>query len=62
MNENEDKREGAEETEADTEGHGLFLDAEVYGQRRGGRDADLERQLRDRERAKEARPNKPNQR
>lgn len=62
MSEKEDKRKDLDKDEPDTEGHGLLLDADYYIQRKSGRDADLERELRERQRAKEARPNKPERR
>ena len=42
----------------DVEGHGLLLDTDYYINRKMGRDAELERELRERRREKEARPNK----
>jgi hypothetical protein len=51
-----------EPDEEDTEGHGLLLDADFYIQRKSGRDADIEREVRERQRAKESRPNKPERR
>src|SRR5688572_5294311 len=48
----------ATEGEEDVEGHGLLLDTDFYINRKMGRDADLEREARDRRNAKEARPNK----
>jgi hypothetical protein len=42
----------------DTEGHGLLLDTDYYINRKMGRDAELEREVRERRREKEARPNK----
>lgn len=56
-NDDEQKKKGQDED--DTEGHGLLLDTDYYIQRKAGRDAELERELRERRRAKEARPNKP---
>jgi hypothetical protein len=44
--------------EQDTEGHGLLLDTDYYINRKMGRDAELEREVRERRREKEARPNK----
>ena len=44
--------------EQDVEGHGLLLDTDYYINRKMGRDAELERELRERRREKEARPNK----
>ena len=44
--------------EQDTEGHGLLLDTDYYINRKMGRDAELEREMRERRREKEARPNK----
>ncbi len=46
----------------DTEGHSLLLDADYYIQRKAGRDAEIERQARERRQIKEARPNKPDRR
>ena len=60
MNTNEDERERPQgQEEDDTEGHGLLADTDYYLQRRMGRDAELEREARQRRQAKEARPNKP---
>ena len=42
----------------DVEGHGLLLDTDYYINRKMGRDAELEREIRERRREKEARPNK----
>ncbi len=42
----------------DVEGHGLLLDTDYYINRKMGRDAELEREMRERRREKEARPNK----
>ena len=60
MSTNDEKREAPDEPrdEQDTEGHGLLLDTDYYINRKIGRDAEMERELRDRRRAKEARPNK----
>ncbi len=58
----EDERRQVQDELPDVEGHGLFVDADAYVQGRGDRDAKLERELRERQRAKEARPNRPNQR
>jgi hypothetical protein len=44
--------------EQDVEGHGLLLDTDYYINRKMGRDAELEREMRERRREKEARPNK----
>ncbi len=60
MSTNEDERESKKgQDEDDTEGHGLLLDTDYYVNRKLGRDAELERQVRERRQAKEARPNKP---
>ena len=59
MNTNDDEQKKKGQDEDDTEGHGLLLDTDYYIQRKAGRDAELERELRERRRAKEARPNKP---
>jgi hypothetical protein len=48
--------------EADVEGHSLLLDSDYYIQRKVGRDAELEREARERRQAKEARTNKPERR
>lgn len=58
MSTNEDTREKKGQEEEDVEGHGLLLDTDYYINRKMGRDAELEREARDRRRAKEARPNK----
>jgi hypothetical protein len=50
------KPEGSED---DVEGHSLLLDTDYYIQRKSGRDAELERQAREKRQAKEARSNKP---
>jgi hypothetical protein len=55
---NEDKRDKQGQDEDDTEGHGLILDTDYYINRKMGRDAELEREARQRRQAKEARPNK----
>jgi hypothetical protein len=55
---NEDKRQKNGKDEEDVEGHGLLLDTDYYINRKIGRDAELERELRERRREKEARPNK----
>lgn len=57
MSTNEDKRDDKDQDE-DVEGHGLILDTDYYINRKMGRDADLEREARQRRDAKEARPNK----
>jgi hypothetical protein len=44
--------------EQDTQGHGLLLDTDYYINRKMGRDAEVEREMRERRREKEARPNK----
>ncbi len=60
MSTNEDERDSKKGPEEDdTEGHGLLLDTDYYINRKLGRDAELEREARDRRRVKEARPNKP---
>jgi hypothetical protein len=56
---NEDERDKKREEDTDVEGHGLLLDTDYYINRKMGRDAELERELRERRRVKEARPNKP---
>lgn len=53
------KKAGAED---DTEGHSLLLDTDYYLQRKSGRDAEMERELRERRQVKEARTNKPDRR
>jgi hypothetical protein len=57
-----DDRDLKQEPEDDTEGHSLLLDTDYYIQRKAGRDADLEREARERRKEKEARTNKPDQR
>lgn len=42
----------------DTEGHGLLVDP-TYSQRKLGRVAEIERELRERRQTKETRPNRP---
>lgn len=60
MSTNDDERDSKKgQDEDDTEGHGLLLDTDYYINRKLGRDAELERQARERRRVKEARPNKP---
>jgi hypothetical protein len=60
MTTNDDERDAKPETnDEDTEGHGLLVDTDYYLTRKI-RDADFEREMRDRQRLKEARPNKPN--
>ncbi len=49
----------ATEGDEDVEGHGLLLDTDFYINRKMGREADIEREARERRQAKEARPNKP---
>lgn len=49
-------------SEDDVEGHSLLLDADYYIQRKAGRDAEMEREARERRQAKEARTNKPERR
>jgi len=46
----------------DVEGHSLLLDTDYYIQRKAGRDAEVEREMRERRQAKEARTNKPERR
>ena len=58
----EDDRDLKQEPEDDTEGHSLLLDTDYYIQRKAGRDAELEREARERRKEKEARSNKPDQR
>ncbi len=48
----------AADGDEDVEGHGLLLDTDFYINRKMGREADLEREARERRQAKEARPNK----
>lgn len=48
--------------EDDTEGHSLLLDTDFYIQRKVGRDAEIEREARERRQIKEARTNKPERR
>ncbi|MEP7157978.1 MAG: hypothetical protein ABI797_00995 [Chloroflexota bacterium] len=48
--------------ESDVEGHSLLLDTDYYIQRKVGRDAELEREARERRQTKEARTNKPERR
>ena len=55
---NEDTKKKKTEEESDVEGHGLLLDTDYYINRKMGRDADAEREARQRREAKEARPNK----
>jgi hypothetical protein len=59
MSTNDDKRDETKKEEEDVEGHGLLLDTDYYINRKMGRDAELEREARERRRIKEARPNKP---
>jgi hypothetical protein len=49
-------------SEDDTEGHSLLLDTDYYVQRKAGRDAEIEREARERRQVKEARTNKPERR
>jgi hypothetical protein len=58
MSTNEDKREKKGQEDEDVEGHGLLLDTDYYINRKMGRDAEIEREVRERRRVKEARPNK----
>jgi hypothetical protein len=48
--------------DSDVEGHSLLLDTDYYIQRKAGRDAEMEREARERRQAKEARTNKPERR
>jgi len=54
----EPKQGGSED---DTEGHSLLLDTDYYIQRKS-RDAEIERETRERRQVKEARTNKPDRR
>jgi hypothetical protein len=58
MSTNEDKRDKKRQEDEDVEGHGLLLDTDYYINRKMGRDAEIEREARERRRVKEARPNK----
>lgn len=58
----EDDRDLKQEPEDDVEGHSLLLDTDYYIQRKAGRDAEMEREARERRQAKEARTNKPERR
>jgi hypothetical protein len=58
MSTNEDKRDKKGQEDEDVEGHGLLLDTDYYINRKMGRDAEIEREARERRRVKEARPNK----
>jgi hypothetical protein len=58
MNEDELKRK-SDGSEDDVEGHSLLLDTDYYIQRKAGRDAEIEREAREKRQAKEARSNKP---
>ena len=58
MTTNEDERDTKGQDEEDVEGHGLLLDTDYYINRKMGRDAELEREARERRNQKEARPNK----
>ena len=49
---------GSEMEEADTEGHGLLVDPGMARDLARGRAADVDRASRDRQRQKEARPNR----
>jgi hypothetical protein len=62
MSANEDLDRKQTEPEDDTEGHSLLLDTDYYLQRKAGRDAEMEREARERRQAKEARTNKPERR
>ena len=57
MSTNEDKRDDKGQDE-DVEGHGLLLDTDFYINRKMGREAELEREARERRNQTEARPNK----
>ena len=57
MSTNEDKRDDKGQDE-DVEGHSLLLDTDYYINRKMGREAELEREARERRNQKEARPNK----
>jgi hypothetical protein len=46
----------------DTEGHGLLIDAATASGIQRGRQQEIERQARERQQAKEARPNRSNSR
>ena len=59
MSTNDEKQGKKGQEEDDVEGHGLLLDTDFYINRKVGRDAELERQARERRQIKEARPNKP---
>jgi hypothetical protein len=59
QDQNKGKKKGAED---DVEGHSLLLDTDFYIQRKSGRDAEIDREARERRQAKEARPNKPERR
>ena len=58
----QDDRDNKQEPEEDVEGHSLLLDTDYYIQRKAGRDAEMEREARERRKEKEARTNKPDQR
>lgn len=62
MSTNDETNDKKGPEEDDVEGHGLLLDTDYYINRKVGRDAELEREARERRQAKEARPNKPEQR
>ena len=59
MSTNDETNDKKGKEEDDVEGHGLLLDTDFYINRKVGRDAELEREARERRRIKEARPNKP---
>jgi len=59
MSTNDETNDKKGKEEDDVEGHGLLLDTDFYINRKVGRDAELEREARERRQAKEARPNKP---
>jgi hypothetical protein len=61
MSNNDEDLERKSESEDDVEGHSLLLDTDYYIQRKG-RDAEMEREARERRQVKEARTNKPEQR
>jgi len=62
MSEKEEGQDRTQEPEDDTEGHSLLLDTDYYIQHKAGRDAELEREARERRKEKEARTNKPERR
>ena len=60
--ENEQKNPEAEEEEKDVQGHNIFATQDYYFQRTHERNVDVERDARQRERAKEAEKAKRNKR